>query len=101
MLSPRADDEAARVVADEDHRSGKRVRIGLARPQKNPSGWKLPETQQLAPTVGANCRGGVTADAIGWLKLWARISVRESGEGVCVQGTHMQLKQESSKKPRT
>ena len=37
------------------------------------------------------------ADAIGWLKLWARISVRESGEGVCVQGTHMQVKQESSK----
>ena len=25
------------------------------------------------------CRGGITADAIGWLKLWARISVRESG----------------------
>ena len=50
--------------------------------------------------MGANCRGGITADAIGWLKLWARISVRESGEGVCVQGTHMQVKQESSKKPR-
>ena len=33
--------------------------------------------------------------------MWARISVRETGEGVCVQGTHMQLKQESSKKPRT
>ena len=47
------------------------------------------------------CRGGITADAIGWLKLWARISVRESGEGVCVQRTHMQVKQESSKKPRT
>ena len=40
------------------------------------------------------------ADAIGWLKLWARISVRETGEGVCVQGTHMQVKQGSSKKPR-
>ena len=51
--------------------------------------------------MGANCRGGITADAIGWLKLWARICVRETGEGVCVQGTHMQLKQESSKKPRT
>ena len=51
--------------------------------------------------MGANCRGGITADAIGWLKLWARISVRESGEGVCVQGTHMQVKQESSKKSRT
>ena len=49
----------------------------------------------------ATCRGGITADAIGWLKLWARISVRETGEGVCVQGTHMQVKQESSKKPRT
>ena len=46
------------------------------------------------------CRGGVMADAIGWLKLWARISVRETGEGVCVQRTHMQIKRGSSKKPR-
>ena len=36
------------------------------------------------PMVGANCRGGVTADAIGWLKLGARWDVGESGEGVCV-----------------
>ena len=50
--------------------------------------------------MGANCRGGITADAIGWLKLLARISVRETGEGVCVQGTHMQIKLGSSKKPR-
>ena len=43
------------------------------------------------------CRGGITADAIGWLKLWARISVRETGEGVCVQETHMQIKQEQAR----
>ena len=35
------------------------------------------------------CRGGITTDAIGWLKLWARIDVGESGEGVSVQETLM------------
>ena len=41
-----------------------------------------------------SCLGRVTP---GWLKLWARISVRETGEGVCVQGTHMQVKQRTNK----
>ena len=43
------------------------------------------------------CRGGITADAIGWLKLWARIDVGESGEGVSVQETLMKIQARTSK----
>ena len=44
-----------------------------------------------------HCRGGITADAIGWLKLWARIDVGESGEGVSVQETLMKNQARTSK----
>ena len=43
------------------------------------------------------CRGGITADAIGWLKLWACISVGESGEGACVQETHIKSQARTSR----
>ena len=46
---------------------------------------------------GGVCRGGITADAIGWLKLWARIGVGESGEGVSVQETLMKKQARTSK----
>jgi hypothetical protein len=31
-----------------------------------------PASAAAGPTVGANCRGGVTADAMGMAKLWGR-----------------------------
>ena len=43
------------------------------------------------------CRGGITADAIGWLKLWAHIDVGESGEGVSVRETLMKVQARTSK----
>ena len=45
----------------------------------------------------AICRGGITVDAIGWLKLWARIDVGESEEGVSVQETLMKIQARTSK----
>src|SRR5664279_3856918 len=35
----------------------------------DPVRMKTPASAAAGPTVGANCRGGVTADAIGWLEL--------------------------------
>ena len=32
---------------------------------------KTPASVSVSPTVGANCRGGVTTDAMGWLKCGA------------------------------
>ena len=37
------------------------------------------------------------ADAIGWLKLWARRTLVESREGVCVQETHMKIQARTRK----
>ena len=45
----------------------------------------------LRVTFLTSCRGGITADAIGWLKLWARIDVGESGEGMSVQETLIKI----------
>ena len=36
-----------------------------------PVRMKTPASAATDPTVGANCRGGITADAIGWLELGA------------------------------
>ena len=30
-----------------------------------------PDSAAAGPTVGANCRGGITGDAMGWLKVGA------------------------------
>jgi len=37
----------------------------------DPVRMKTPASAAAGPTVGANCRGGVTADAIGWLEIGA------------------------------
>ena len=67
-------------------------------PAEEPVRMETPCNATTCPTVGANCRGGITADAIGWLKLWARIGVGESGEGVSVQETLMKKQARTSKK---
>ena len=41
-----------------------------------------PASAAACPTVGANCRGGITADAIGWLML-GPMDVGGTGEGFC------------------
>ena len=46
----------------------------------DPVRMKTPASAAEGPTVGANCRGGITADAIGWLELGPMDAVG-SGEG--------------------
>ena len=41
-------------------------------PVLEPVRMETPANVATCPTVGTNCRGGIIADAIGWLKLWAR-----------------------------
>ena len=36
-----------------------------------PVRMETPANAATYPMVGANCHGGITEDAIGWLKLWA------------------------------
>ena len=62
------------------HMSPERTRSPVLEPVR----METPANAATRPTMGANCRGGVTADAIGWLKLWARRTLGESEEGVCV-----------------
>ena len=41
---------------------------------------ETPASAAAGPTVGANCRGGVTADAMGWLEL-GPMDAGGTGEG--------------------
>ena len=47
-----------------------------------PVRMKTPASAAVGPTVGANCRGGVTADAIGMAKCGAERTLEVSGEGL-------------------
>ena len=47
-----------------------------------PVRMKTPASAAAGPTVGANCRGGNTADAIGWLML-GPMDAGGTGEGCC------------------
>ena len=49
---------------------------------------KTPASAAAGPTVGANCRGGITADAIGWLML-GPMDAGGTGEECCAN-EHMQ-----------
>ena len=50
------------------HTSPDRTRLPVLEPVR----METLANAATCPTVGANYRGGVTVDAIGWLKLWAR-----------------------------
>jgi len=58
---------------------------------------ETPANATACPTVGANCRGGVTADAIGWLKLGLAKTLGESGEGVRTQEARMKNNEEQAR----
>ena len=47
-----------------------------------PVRMKTPASAAACPTVGANCRGGVTADAIGMAKCGAVRTLEAFGEGL-------------------
>ena len=47
-----------------------------------------PASIAASPTVGANCRGGGTADAMGRLKLGAEWVLVVTGEGVHDRAMH-------------
>ena len=47
-----------------------------------------PASTAAGPTVGANCRGGGTADAMGRLKLGAEWVLVVTGEGVHGRSMH-------------
>src|SRR4051812_29662485 len=49
---------------------------------------KTPASVCFCPMVGANCRGGVTADTIGRLKLGAEWTLVVTGQGVHGLATH-------------
>ena len=53
-------------------------------PVLEPVRMETPANAATCPTVGANCHGGVTPDAIGWLKLGLARTLGKSREGVCV-----------------
>src|SRR5664279_5007995 len=50
----------------------------------DPVRMKTPASAAAGPTVGANCRGGVTADAMGWLML-GPMDAGGAGEGRCAK----------------
>src|SRR5664279_3032165 len=54
----------------------------------DPVRMKTPASAAAGPTVGANCRGGVTADAIGWLKLGADGRWRYPGRDSALKSAH-------------
>src|SRR3954471_15235134 len=52
-----------------------------------PVRMKTPSSTCFCPMVGANCRGGVTADAMGRLKLgaeWVHVVTREGVHGLAM-----------------
>ena len=49
---------------------------------------KTPASAAAGPTVGANCRGCVTADAIGWLKMWGRWTLEDPGRACTHEHAH-------------
>ena len=49
---------------------------------------KTPASAAASPTVGANCRGGVKADAIGWLEIGADGRWRYPGREDVQASTH-------------
>ena len=61
-----------------------------------PVRMKTPASAAACPTVGANCRGGVTADAIGMAKCGAGRTLEVSGEGL-----HAEKRARTSIEPRT
>ena len=65
---------------------------------KDPVRMKTPASAAAGPTVGANSRGGVTADAIGWLEIGPMDS-GGTGEGLYV-GIRTQRTQTHTVLPR-
>ena len=53
-----------------------------------PVRMKTPSSTAASPTVGTNCRGGGTADAMGRLKLGAEWVLVVTGEGVHGRAMH-------------
>ena len=48
--------------------------------EEGPVRMKTPASAAAGPTVGANCRGGITADAMRWLML-GPMDAGGTGEG--------------------
>ena len=63
-----------------------------------PVRMETPASAAAGPTVGANCRGGVTADAIGWLML-GPMDAGGTGEGAR-KSEHIQNADEHKDLPR-
>ena len=74
--------EAPRVVADEVQRAepvDKATDYALARGEEGARPDENTSQRLCQPTVGANCRGGVTTDAMGWLKCGAEWTLLAPG----------------------
>ena len=48
----------------------------------------LRKTVTLVKLVTPRCRGGVTADAIGWLKMWGRWTPEDPGRACAHEHAH-------------
>ena len=53
-----------------------------------PVRMKTPASAAASPTVGANCRGGVTTDAMGWLKCGAGWTLLAPGRASTLESVH-------------